>query len=62
MTRTITLAILIPSYSKGTRYEFSSYSTVSFSLSGFGNDIYLALMRAKVDTKLEFTIIGDYYE
>lgn len=48
-------------FSKGTRYEFSSYSTVSFSLSGFGNDIYLALMRAKVDTKLEFAIIGDYY-
>lgn len=50
-------------FSKGTRYLFSSYSTVSFSLSDFGgNDIYLALMRAKVDTKLEFTLIGDYNE
>ena len=48
-------------FNKGTRYLFSSYSTVSFSLSDFGgNDVYLALMRAKVDTKLEFTLIGDY--
>ena len=50
-------------YDKGARYLFSSYSTVSFSLSDFGgNDVYLALMRAKADTKLEFTIIGDYDE
>lgn len=46
-------------WNKGTTYTFESYCSISYR--NFRDDIYLALMRAKVDTKLEFTIIGDYY-
>lgn len=43
-------------------YQFDAYSTITYSYSDFGEDIYLALMKSTVTTKLEFTIIGTYYE
>ena len=47
-------------FQKDHSYQFDSYSTISYSYSDFGEDIYLTLMKSTVTTKLEFTIIGDY--
>lgn len=47
-------------FQKDHSYQFDSFSTISYSYSDFGEDIYLTLMKSTVTTKLEFTIIGDY--
>ena len=47
-------------FQKDHSYQFDSFSTISYSYSDFGEDIYLTLMKSAVTTKLEFTIIGDY--
>ena len=47
-------------FQKDYSYQFDSYSTILYSYSDFGEDIYLTLMKSTVTTKLEFTIIGDY--
>lgn len=49
-------------FQKDVNYDFDSYSTIFYSYSDLGEDIYLALMKSTVTTKLEFTIIGVYYE